>query len=477
MLAVHIIIMLLFIVLAVLSRNEKCEKKGVEKPFRKMASMLIKKKKFSAANEINKKLALLNPAGNMRDIARSYNINKVFQVLIILFFGNLLGLFYALSNIGADGFLETKELKRPGYGEGERIVDMRIYADGEQLKDDMSLTVEEIQYTEEEIQQQFGEIESVLEKLVLGENETPDHVDRDLNLMTKLEGYPVSIDWETDDYTVMDKEGKINSDFLNPDGQLVMLRATIKYLKITDEYEFPVYVYPKLRDPEEALFEAVSMKIDEYDKDSASDENQLLPENIGDMELTYKQLNVNTGLYMLIFSVLAGIIIYHGRDREILKKIAAREREMLINYPEIVSKLTLLLGAGMTIRGAFEKVATDYEKRRDKKRYFAYEEMLIAVYKMRSGTPEAAAYADFGSRCEVSRYNKLGALLSQNLKKGSSGLLDIMEEEMRQAFEDRKSMARKLGEEAGTKLLLPMGMMLMIVMVIVIVPAFLSFGV
>ena len=52
-----------------------------------------------------------------------------------------------------------------------------------------------------------------------------------------------------------------------------------------------------------------------------------------------------------------------------------------------------------------------------------------------------------------------------------------MEEEMRQAFEDRKSMARKLGEEAGTKLLLPMGMMLMIVMVIVIVPAFLSFGI
>ena len=477
MLAVHILILIAFIILMVLSRHEKCDAKGMERPFRKMASLLIKKKKFSAANEINKKLALLNPAGNMRDIARDYDMNKVFQVLIVLFLGNLLGLFYALSNLGADGFLETRELKRPDYGEGERLVDMRIFADGEQLKDDMSLTVGEIQYTEEEIQKKFGEIESVLDTLILGENETLDHVDRDLNLITKVDGYPVSIDWETDDYTVMDKEGKINPDFLNPDGQLVMLRATIKYLQITDEYEFPAYVYPRLRSTEEALFEAVALKIKEYDKDSANEKNQLLPGDIGNMELTYKQLNVNTGLYLLIFSVLAGIIIYYGRDREILKKIAAREREMLINYPEIVSKLTLLLGAGMTIRGAFEKVAADYEKRRNKKRYFAYEEMLIAVYKMRSGTPEAAAYADFGSRCEVSRYNKLGALLSQNLKKGSNGLLEIMEEEMRQAFEDRKSMARKLGEEAGTKLLLPMGMMLMIVMVIVIVPAFLSFGV
>ncbi len=477
MLVVHILILLLFMSLLFLSRHEKCEGKGIERPFKKMAALLVKKKRYSAANEINKKLALLNPAGNLKDVVRSYNINKVFQVLLILFFGNLLGLFYALSNPGEGGFLEAKELKRPGYGEGERIVDMRIYADGEQLKDDMSLTVGEIQYTEEEIQRQFGELEAALDTLILGENETLDHVDRDLNLVTRVEGYPVSIDWETDDYTVMDKEGRINPDFLNPDGQLVMLRATIKYLEISDEYEFPAYVYPRLRSSEEALFEAVALKIEEYDRESENAENQLLPGNIGDMELTYKQLNVNTGLFILIFSVLAGFIIYHGRDREILKNIAAREREMLINYPEIVSKLTLLLGAGMTIRGAFEKVAMDYEKRKDKKRYFAYEEMLIAVYKMRSGTPEASAYADFGSRCEVSRYNKLGALLSQNLKKGSSGLLEIMEEEMRQAFEDRKSMARKLGEEAGTKLLLPMGMMLMIVMVIVIVPAFLSFGI
>ena len=43
-----------------------------------------------------------------------------------------------------------------------------------------------------------------------------------------------------------------------------------------------------------------------------------------------------------------------------------------------------------------------------------------------------------------------------------------------QAFEDRKARARRLGEEAGTKLLLPMFLMLTVVLVIVIVPAFLS---
>nr|MCR5777025.1 secretion protein F [Lachnospiraceae bacterium] len=95
---------------------------------------------------------------------------------------------------------------------------------------------------------------------------------------------------------------------------------------------------------------------------------------------------------------------------------------------------------------------------------------------MRSGKSEAAAYQEFGTRSGVARYNKLGSLLSQNLKKGSSALLSIMEYEARDAFEDRKAEARKLGEEAGTKLLLPMGMMLMVVMIIVIVPSVLSFG-
>lgn len=43
-----------------------------------------------------------------------------------------------------------------------------------------------------------------------------------------------------------------------------------------------------------------------------------------------------------------------------------------------------------------------------------------------------------------------------------------------QALEDRKSRARQLGEEAGTRLLIPMLLMLIIVITIVVVPAFLS---
>lgn len=53
--------------------------------------------------------------------------------------------------------------------------------------------------------------------------------------------------------------------------------------------------------------------------------------------------------------------------------------------------------------------------------------------------------------------------MSQNLRKGTKGLSELLKLESIQAFEERKARAKRLGEEAGTKLLLPMFLMLVVV--------------
>ena len=93
---------------------------------------------------------------------------------------------------------------------------------------------------------------------------------------------------------------------------------------------------------------------------------------------------------------------------------------------------------------------------------------------MESGVTEAESYENFGRRCNVQAYVRFGALLSQNLRKGMKGLTQMLKLESIQAFEERKARAKKLGEEAGTKLLFPMFLMLAVVLIIVIVPAFMS---
>ena len=65
-------------------------------------------------------------------------------------------------------------------------------------------------------------------------------------------------------------------------------------------------------------------------------------------------------------------------------------------------------------------------------------------------------------------------MLSQNLKKGTKGLAPLLKQEADNAFEERKSLAKRLGEEAGTRMLLPMFLMLAVVLVIIVVPAFFS---
>ncbi|MBO6000030.1 MAG: hypothetical protein J6P87_10115 [Lachnospiraceae bacterium] len=74
----------------------------------------------------------------------------------------------------------------------------------------------------------------------------------------------------------------------------------------------------------------------------------------------------------------------------------------------------------------------------------------------------------------MKQYSKLAALLSQNLRKGGGVLIRSLEEEAQTAFEERKNIARQLGEEAGTKLLFPMVLMLAVTMVMIIIPVYLG---
>ncbi len=479
MIIIHLLILAGFLFLFFLTRNEETGQTSVsalKRPFYRLGLYFARMRRHGAADTVPSRLALLHPGEELRENTRRYYAEKLMLSAIILFFGNLLGLFSAFHHFRDSGMLSSPELKRPSYGEAERSAELRAYLDGVPVEDELSLTITEQQYTPEEVTAMFSEIESVLDRVILGENASLDRVDTDLNLLTKLPGYPVSVEWENDDYTVMDKEGHIDPEFLNTDGQVLHLFATLTYFEARDEYELFARVYPRKRSRSEAISYALRSEVDRTDAGSATEEVLRLPETLFGLPLSYREIHTNTALTLLMMSLLAAFLIYFGRDRELSKQVAAREREMLLCYPEIVSKMTLLIGAGMTIRSAFEKVASDYQARRGNERLYAYEEMCIAVHKMKSGLSEIQAYQDFGARCEISRYNKLGSLLSQNLRKGSSDLIRLLEEEVRDAFEERKSLARRLGEEAGTKLLLPMGLMLLIVMVIVIVPAFLSFS-
>ncbi len=440
------------------------------------AKKILELKKPSDMDRIRQKQMLLNPARSGSELTEEYYIKKITLVLIFILSGAALSLLMWVSDLRQVHYIEGNVLERNNNGEGEKTVQLDIFADDELYLKNKSITVSERRYTKEEAEELLNEVKEILCKKILGDNRDPDHIDRDLDLITSIEGYPFSIEWLISDYTVLDGNGRIRDEVDNENGTPITLTAILTYDELKEEYVFSVNVFPKYADKEERFADDIDRKIKKYDEMTISYNRQLLPDEADGRKITYRTSTPKTSLYILIISMIAALAVYFGKDSELEKQVKIREREMLIDYPEIVSKLTLLIGAGLTVKAAFEKTFCDYVKSHKGKMSYAYEEMMITVNCMKSGIPEYEAYLDFGKRCAVKRYVKLGALLSQNIKKGSRELLTELEAEVKEAFEDRKAMAKRLGEEAGTKLLGPMAMMLSVVMIIVIVPAFLSFS-
>ena len=101
--------------------------------------------------------------------------------------------------------------------------------------------------------------------------------------------------------------------------------------------------------------------------------------------------------------------------------------------------------------------------------------MVRTCAEMNTGVPERSAYERFARRCDTKRILKTGIAFVPECKKGTTDILKLLEQESQSAFEQHKNLAKKKGEEAGTKLLFPMILMLMTVMAMLMFPAIVSF--
>ena len=135
------------------------------------------------------------------------------------------------------------------------------------------------------------------------------------------------------------------------------------------------------------------------------------------------------------------------------------------------------MGAGMQVRNVFSLMINDCEGGVLEKDYRLplINELKHAAHDFEIGMGEGRIYYELGRRLRLPCYIKVLTLLEQNVTKGSKGIVAILEQEERNALEERMNYVKKRGEEAGTKLLGPMILLLLIVMLMIMLPAFLSF--
>lgn len=170
-----------------------------------------------------------------------------------------------------------------------------------------------------------------------------------------------------------------------------------------------------------------------------------------------------------VFCILLQVGIVVFSDRDLFEKVKKRRQLIQLDFPDFVNKLTLLVNAGMTVSRAWEKTVSDTCRLTP-----LYIELGAAVQDIRSGIPEHKAFEEFAQRCHVPVITRFVSVVLQNMRKGNDELVPVLRLFANECWELRKSAAKKFGEEASTKLLLPMMLMFAAILLIVGMPAVLA---
>lgn len=465
-----------YLILGILSRRETVEQ-DVSRflaPFYKMAVYIYKKicirrVPLFSSPQVERDLCSLYPGEGKESLKAGYYIRKISLSLAVFFLGTLFGAaakYNSQSKVLLDG---EGRIARGDYREGSVRVQL-LEEDPEGGRDSFQIEVAPLALTEEETRELFEEFWTLLPEYILGENEALDRISADLVLEESYGGYPFCLEWESRSPAVVGSTGRVY-----PCGDPVSVELAVRMTcgEIVREETLLLRVVPEAltaREQEHADMERLLLQ-SEYD--SRSESAWSLPREWQGKEMSWRQKVDDYSVALWILTIVTAVSVYAMADQDLHRQQEQRKKQMRRDYPDIVHKLALYIGAGMTIRSAFQKIAGDGGQKEEEAGP-AYREMLYACRELHSGVSEAAAYEHFGKRTKLQEYIRLSTLLTQNLKKGNSALLERLREEADRAGEERLQSCKRLGEEAGTKLLVPMVLMLLVVMVMIMIPAFSS---
>jgi tight adherence protein C len=180
-------------------------------------------------------------------------------------------------------------------------------------------------------------------------------------------------------------------------------------------------------------------------------------------------LRVDADSGYLLFCAMLVCGAFALPDSRLAADIRKRKIDIMLDFPDFLVKLTLLINAGMNVSFAWQLVSEGTDGKKALGR-----ELEMALWEIRSGKSESKAYEDFAKRCRIQEITRVVSVLLQNMKKGNAELVSILRVHANECWEMRKNAAKKLGEEASSKMLLPMAIMLLSILLIVTTPAILA---
>ena len=385
-----------------------------------------------------------------------------------------LGLAFIMFILPGETLPEGGSLTRPEPGTGDSLIRLDVQFGEESVRTEMVLSSRE--YTEEEKAAVLDEAGTILEQALLGENPSADQVSLPLDLSGECGMDGVEAYWIPQEPEVVGYDGT-----LNYETDLGENRETVLNLYLSFEgLERCRQVKLVLVEPEKLTLsseEEITNALELANGEDITSSQVILPAEIAGTPVTYQLPDDNSvGWMILVLGIIAAAASFFLPEQRMKEAEEARQRELELGYSGLVSKLCVLVGAGLSVRGAWESIVSDYRHRKAEtgEKKLLYEEMERSLRSLGQGIPEEQMYSRFGRRCGMAPYLRLGSLLESHVKNGTRGFTELLSAEADEAFRERLQLARRQGEEISTKLMLPLLILFALVSAILVIPAFLS---
>lgn len=422
-------------------------------------------------HSLKTKIQMLHPGKNISAVVYTSIARRLSASLAVFLFFMLAGASYSIGNLLTSDNNVT-ELSRPT--DGSDSVTYTLVADTDETTELIDIDISKKMYEYSEIISLFDKYREDILSAMLGDNVSSEYITKPLNFPSSIGDEGISLSWQPENLSYIDLNGGLLYENISPEGTHTCIYITMKLEDVEATLIAGVILYPDTSDASSLIHTELMNYINENNNPYSA--TVLLPSSISGNDITFSLPENNNKLMFFPIGIFICIILFFAASKEINSKIKVRNSQMLSDYPEIVSKLLLLLNAGLNIRNAFKKIVDDYYKGLSSgdTPHYAYEELSITINSLNSGKSEATAYTDYGKRCGLMPYMKLGSILEQNLNKGVKEMRFHLNNEVKNAFQNYKAEIITKSKQAETKLILPMVFILVVIMVLIMVPSFMN---
>lgn len=171
---------------------------------------------------------------------------------------------------------------------------------------------------------------------------------------------------------------------------------------------------------------------------------------------------------MLGGSLLVFVLVYALYD-ELSDRLNKRRAAISRQFPNVVSKLALLVTSGMIMDRAWRETAESQELE-------LYIEMRKTSDELTNLVEPSVAYMNFIDRCNTKETTKLASAIIQSLSKGNAEIGALLKSMAHEAWQERRHTAKRDSEAANSKLMIPTMLLFLAILIIIMVPVVINFS-